>query len=164
MEPQQGSDQPPVTPPSNNQVPQTPLASATVNPDTTSVSPNPTQPLGVPGFAGSAQTPSSPSKKSNLVPVVIIIVVLLLLLIGGAFVVMHKTAPAPQPAANKTSMIVKPTSTALPTPIITPVTAANVDSTLNNTDSSVQKAVTQANTDLNSINSIDTTQDSTNNL
>ncbi len=51
-----------------------------------------------------------------------------------------------------------------PTIGITPVTAGNADQQLNDTANSIGQSLTQVNTDLNSLNSIDTTQDSANNL
>lgn len=57
-----------------------------------------------------------------------------------------------------------PTSVIQPTPVISPITSSNVDQTLNTTDSTVQQSIDQANSDLDKVNNIDQTQDSTNGL
>ena len=49
-------------------------------------------------------------------------------------------------------------------PAVEPVTTGNLDQTLNTTDTKVQQAVDQANTDMKALDSIDKTQDSTTGL
>lgn len=85
----------------------------------------------------------------------------------------NKHVPATQsltqaiPSTQTQAVTVAPTASspkAQPTIIISPVTTANADQTLNTTDSTMQQSINQANTDLNDLNSIDSTQDTTNGL
>lgn len=161
---QQGTNQPPQSPttPVTGQTPSAteniPPAAATATPGTTTVAPQPTPPLADVPKPGGPQ----PSKgKSKMLLIVIIIIVVLLIAGAAAYFFMHKNAPTPQPMVKKESMVPSPTTASLPTPVITPVTTANVDQTLNNTNTSMQQAVNQVNTDLNSISSINSSQDST---
>ena len=95
---------------------------------------------------------------------IILTIILLIIIIVAVFFLIQKKSPAPQALSHKQSMVITPTSAGPATPVITPVTAANVDQTLNNTDTSMQQAVNQVNTDLNSISSINPSQDSTSGL
>lgn len=52
----------------------------------------------------------------------------------------------------------------VPTIGVTPVTSANADQTLNSTNINMQNSINQANTDLNDLNNVDSTQDDPNNL
>lgn len=49
-------------------------------------------------------------------------------------------------------------------PTMTPLSPQNADSTFNSADTQMQQATTQMDQDLQSVNQIDTTQDSTNGL
>lgn len=64
------------------------------------------------------------------------------------------------PAAGITN---NPTVTAQ-SPTIAPVTVSNADQTLTNTTTNIQQSIDQVNKDINSVSSIDTTQDNPNNL
>ena len=74
----------------------------------------------------------------------------------GYFVLLSKNN------SSKQAIRTAPAITTNPTP--TPISQANVDQTLTNTDTSLQQSTDQANTDLNQINSISTNQDTTNGL
>lgn len=103
------------------------------------------------------------SSKSKSIYYSIGIVILLLLVVGGGYLLLSKKS-ATQPIVTKQTIPNKPTSILRPTPVVSPVTSANVDQTLNNTDTAVQQVVTQVNSDLNSINNVDKSQDSTSGL
>ncbi len=92
------------------------------------------------------------------------IIVLILILAGGYVLFKNKKSEismTPQPTAVP-PVSVFPTVITSPTPA--PITSSNVDQTLNNTDTTMQQTINQTDTDLNSINNIDKSQDSTNGL
>lgn len=97
---------------------------------------------------------------------IVIGAILVILVIGGGllFITSHHAAPVQPMMAQKTPPTQAPAITGVPTPVISPVTAQNVDQTLSNTDSKMQQAVNQANSDLNNISTINASQDSTSGL
>ena len=99
------------------------------------------------------------SNKNNLYLWIILIV---FMICAGTFLILQskttKTNNNQQMTQNPSTNMKQPTST------ISPVTASNVDSVLVNTDTAIKESIDQANTDINSVSSIDSYQDSTNNL
>ena len=108
----------------------------------------------------SAETPSQNSK----LPIIIGAICLVVILILGGLYFYHKFNKGQLTSKSPQTVQTKPTVLGQPTPIISPVTASNVDQTLHNTDTAVQQSINQANTDLNKINNINQSQDSTNGL
>ncbi|MDE2026850.1 MAG: hypothetical protein KGJ07_10290, partial [Patescibacteria group bacterium] len=104
-----------------------------------------------------------PAKGKSKVFVIVIIIVLILVVAAGAYLFLtRKSSPV---AMNTQHTMTKTTTvTTAPSPEITPVTEANVDQTLSNTDTTMQTAMNQANADLNSVSQIDSTQDNTTGL
>lgn len=90
---------------------------------------------------------------------------LLAILLGGYyFLTKLNVPPYPSlglPAQQGTSPGLSQSETS-PTPL--PLTAQNVDSTLNQTNQEVDQDATQLDKDLNSLNQIDTSQDNPSNL
>jgi hypothetical protein len=130
------------------------------------VNPVPTQ-QGIPTPLASAPQVNQNSSQGKSKSMYILIGIILLIIVfgGGTLFFMSHHSPAAQPMiAQKASPTAAPAITGVPTPVISPVTAANVDQTLDNTDSQMQQTVTQANSDLNSISNIDTSQDNTSGL
>jgi hypothetical protein len=93
--------------------------------------------------------PSKPKKNWVMLSLIAVIIVLLIVA-GGVFVLLRKNTTTP--IAQKTNIVVS-------SPSPTPVTSNNVDAVLNNTDTSMQQSIDQANTDLNQISNINTSQD-----
>lgn len=147
-------------------VPQTTEQGTTGNPAPTASGPtSPSFPASspIPTPVSSPTTP--PTKHGSSKMMIIAIIIIVLLLIGaGAFFFMHKQAPQQMNSMPQPTMQPKPTTSAQIVPTISPVTSANVDQTLNNADTKMQQVVSQANSDINSVNSINTSQDSTNGL
>lgn len=93
-----------------------------------------------------------------------IAVVLILLVGGGVYALLRHSKTPNSTIVQQTTPVVSPTTALQPTPVISPVTSGNVDQTFDNTDTTMQQSVNQANTDLQSINGIDTSQDNTSGL
>jgi hypothetical protein len=127
--------------------------------------------------ASNPATPTAPSASSSNEPKIlssettphgkpkgmffIIAIALIVIITGVGYVALSKHSTPPQTLTQKANVH---TVSAEPSPGVTPVTAANVDQTLNNADSTMQQTVNQANTDLNSVSNIDSSQDSTSGL
>ncbi len=95
--------------------------------------------------------------KSKTALYVILGAIVALLLLGGYFLFSRRNR-------NQSTVSQQNTQTLSPSPQITPVTPVNADQTLNNSDATMQQAINQANSDLNSISNIDQSQDSTSGL
>lgn len=89
------------------------------------------------------------------------IFIVILILLGGYILFTHIKA---KPTSMMQAIPNQQQAQSMPTPVISPVTASNADQTLSNTDTSMQQTTDQMNTDLNSLNSVDTSQDNPNNL
>ncbi|HVA96323.1 MAG TPA: hypothetical protein VND99_01590 [Candidatus Acidoferrales bacterium] len=143
--------------------PETPSEIATPPPTETPQTASPTTPVATTAVPTAGDKPATPKGKSKMLIIIIIIVLIIIVAAGAYLFLTRKASPQAMNTQNttqKTSMV----SPAKPTAEVTPVTAANVDQTLNNTDSTVQSAVDQANTDLNSVSQVDSSQDSTTGL
>jgi len=94
----------------------------------------------------------------------IVSTIIIVFLVGAcAFFFITKQTPKKNPTLAQ-----QPTTQTIPstpaTPVVSPVTASNVDQTLNNTDATMQQTINQANDNLTSVSTIDTSQDSTSGL
>ncbi len=87
--------------------------------------------------------------------------ILVIVVLAGLYLLRPK-GPDQSQSQNKTTTTTMTQSA--PQPGVNPVTSANVEQTLNNTDTQMQQSINQANSDLQEINNIDKTQDSTNGL
>ncbi|MCL5003675.1 MAG: hypothetical protein M1352_00185 [Patescibacteria group bacterium] len=106
-------------------------------------------------------TPNAGKKEGRHVLNYFMAVLALIIVIAGIYFYLQnkpitKLSIQPNPVKEDSNAV---SQTSTPTP--TPVTAANVDQTLNNTEASIQKALDQTDADLKALNSIDKTQDST---
>lgn len=109
--------------------------------------------------------PQKDTSSSTLVYAAITIFVIVILGIGGFLLLSHHKAKNEENnAMTRQSIQNAPITSTQPTPVISPVTSGNVEQTLNNTDSTMQQSMNQANTDLNSVNGIDKSQDNTSGL
>lgn len=113
---------------------------------------------------------SSP-KRGNFLGVALVGVSVFIVVAGAIGYYLYTQQQAKQISAVPTSTpivnqvpLVSTIPSATTVPSATPVTQTNVDQTLNNTDAAMQKSVDQANTDLNTINSINKTSDTTSGL
>ncbi|HWY78871.1 MAG TPA: hypothetical protein VNW29_00780 [Candidatus Sulfotelmatobacter sp.] len=130
-------------------------------------SPQPIQPAqpspvtNIPAQTAPSDGATPKSGKSKSIYIIFGIILLIIIAAGFFYFTKHTNKPftMKQPAVQTTPIASKQIA-----PTITPVTAGNVDQTLNNSDASMQQAVSQANTDLTSVNSINLSQDSTNGL
>lgn len=103
-------------------------------------------------------------------PVMLALVLVLVVILGFIGYTLYTRGVSKQavrltrtvPAVMQTTPASSPS--ALPTPIISPVTQGNADRTLSNTDNSLQKSLNQVDTDLSSLSAIDSAQDTTNGL
>jgi len=143
--------------------PETPISSAATHPSDMQQAPVvPIPSSTVPPVGAAIAQP--PQKKSKAMLFMMIIILLIIIAAGAYFFYMkagsHSLSYTQGAMVKKTTMI--PVSK--PTTHITPITPANVDQTLNTTDATMQQAMNQADADLNSVNQIDTTQDSTTGL
>jgi len=100
--------------------------------------------------------PSTPSSKVIYIGIAIFFIAIVGM---GAFILMHHTPSVAIPALQKSNYQAQNQ-----TPTLAPVTAANADQSLNTTDANMQQSLNQVTTDLNDLNSVDTTQDNPNNL
>jgi len=107
---------------------------------------------------------SPPPPKKSKAMLFMMIIVLLIIIAAGAYFFFTKAGL--HNSYTQGAMIKKTTMAPVtkPTAKVTPITSANVDQTLNNADAAMQQAMNQADTDINSVNQIDTTQDSTTGL
>ena len=85
--------------------------------------------------------------------------VLVVVIVGAVYLMLPKTSVAPTTPARQTAQPNQGTQTTQ-----TKVTPSNVGQTLQNTDTTMQQAIDQANSDLNDISKINTSQDSTSGL
>lgn len=131
------------------EVPTTPTPAATQP-----INATPPQPIATPEVHA-----SNPSSKM----VYIILGVLVLIVVVGAagLFLLYKKAPI---AYTPSQVAGSPTPSYSPSPVASPVTPSNVDQTLNTTDGAIQSSVNQANTDLNQVNSTNSSQDTTTGL
>jgi len=113
-------------------------------------------------------TNSSNSSKTMYLIIGFVILVLIgmgaYILFPGKYMMSKKATTASQQNAPSGLPSSSQSGANQPIPVISPITSANVDQTLNNTDTTMQQSIDQANSDLNKVNSIDQTQDSTNGL
>lgn len=111
------------------------------------------------------ETKTSGSFSSKKVSIVIG-VILVIFIAAGSYTLLHRSTRTQSTGTTQALPTQKnePTSLTKQTPVISPVTSSTVDQTLNNTDTTMQNSINQANTDLNQINSVDTSQDNTNGL
>jgi len=166
------SDQ--ATPSTSTQLPPTPQSIPTDVPSATPV-PNPAaqQSSELPHI----DTPASPILKSEQInypshssknkSLIIGAIVIIVLILGGlGYFIMGQKKPQPTMAIKTTIKKVLPTSTPTltPTPTVPPVTEANAQQTLTNTDGSIQQSLDQVNTDMNSLNTVNSSQDNPNSL
>lgn len=122
--------------------------------------PQPLQQASQPVSGQPAPTPQNPSSKNKNIFIFGGIIVILLIA-GISYYFSGHNQPTP---VAPTNVAQSTTSTGSQSPTVTPVTASNVDQALNNTNTKIQNSINQANTDLNDISNIDTTQDNVNNL
>lgn len=110
--------------------------------------------------------PEIQSKSQGMKSVYLIIALIVVIILGvGGYLLLSNSKTSKTISQVKPNEIqTTPTPSTQPTPVISPVTSANADQTLNNTDTNIQQSVNQANSDLNGLNSIDQSQDNTNNL
>jgi uncharacterized protein HemX len=112
----------------------------------------------------SADKPAQKGKSKMLI--IIIIIVLIIIVAAGAYLFLtRKLSPQAMNMQHNTMQktAMAPTNTA-PSPTNTPVTSANVNQKLDSTDTAIQQAISQANTDINSVSQINSSQDNTSNL
>jgi len=124
--------------------------------------PNPT-----PNPVTPQQTSNEQNSSSSILAYLGIAVFVILILVMGGYILFSRNktqnnAITTNQQSQKTAQnkIMSPA----PTNAIAPVTAANSDQTLSNTDTNMQQSFDQMNTDLNDLNNVDTTQDNPNNL
>jgi hypothetical protein len=170
---------PPATPETPPTTPETPPTTSETPPTTSTETPTTDSQTPLPATGAGSTPPATPptgTAPGNTKPaakgkpkamIVIIVMVLVFILAAGAYLYMTmQNKPKPM-AAAKPVTLVTPTAvqvTAPPTPAISPVTSSNVDSTLDNNDAKVKQATDQATTDLNSVNKVNSSQDSTSGL
>ncbi|SRR6266568_1352806 len=151
--------------PSTPATPEMPPATPSPKPSTDAPASTAPTPNPVATTAPIATPPQTKGKPKGLI--VVVVVILLFIIIAGAYFFMTKqNTPKPiamtQPSKQVTPTLISPTN--VPTPIISPVTTGNVDQTINTSDATVQQASNQATTDVNSVSTINSSQDSTNGL
>lgn len=115
-------------------------------------------PLSAPETAQSGMPQEIQPKKGNSLVYFAVLLVVLLVVGAAFFVILGKNKTN---YSNKSATLNTNTKN-IASPSATPITANNVDQTLDNTNSSVQQSIDQANNDLNQINSIDKSLDNTN--
>ncbi len=149
----------------------TPATDATSTDASTTPTPAPTDaatPATPPAPSTAPTTPLAPPAKGKpKAMIVIIVMVLVFIAAAGGYLYMTMQNQQKPMAPKAPPAVVNPTAvpvTAPPTPAISPVTTGNVDSTLNNSDAKVKEATDQAQTDLNSVKKVNSSQDSTSGL
>lgn len=101
------------------------------------------------------------SSKSSIKGIIILTVIFIVLIVAVSFLV-YKKVLHKSPVLTQNTNNLKTTSK--PTPVISPVTASNADQTLSNTNAAIEQSINNANTNLSSLSSINTSQDSTTGL
>lgn len=81
----------------------------------------------------------------------------IILLAAIPLLVLSNKKPTTQQPTSQTAVV-------SPTPTVVPLTASNADTTFNKADQQMQQTLNQADTDLQTVNQINTSQDSTSGL
>lgn len=112
------------------------------------------------------ETSEPKSHSSMLLYSGIAFIVIVLLSVGGNLLFAHHKSQTTLtiPAQQTIQQVQNTTQSLSPTPVISPVTSANVDKTLDNTDTTMQQSMNQVTSDLKDINNINASQDNTSGL
>ena len=156
---------PSTTETSESPVPSQPSTADTPSPENAQTS-TPQASAGIPNSVTPPKTTSAntPSGKKSKTIYIVTAIILVILIAGGAYFFMTRHV-SPQQSGKQQAMQSVPTQVMQKkSPAVTPVTAANVDQTLHNADTTMQQTINQANADLNSVSTINTSQDSTSGL
>lgn len=108
--------------------------------------------------------PVTTPPKSNKAGLYLSIILIIFVVFSGIYLMLQKPTTNPKSNQQTLQRTSSPTPIMQPTTTVSPVTTSNVDSTLDKTDTSIQQSIDNANADLDSINNIDNSQDSTSGL
>ncbi len=111
----------------------------------------------------SLETPDA-SNKSSIKGIIILTVIFIIFISAVSFLIYKKVMNKTSPALTQNTTSLNKSKSLKPTPVISPVTVSNADQTLSNTNTVIEQSINQANSDLSSLSSINTSQDSTTGL